>query len=126
LGNPWTAIAAAIGSGIADLMHGSVIYIMPTIIIKGTMGLIASLFAKKHKPLMFGLGTLVCGCIMCGGYFAFELFLYLANENAGGMAAAVYGLGMNTLQASVCAACAWLLYKPTLELKKRLRPINHS
>ena len=46
---PWAAGAAAIGSMLADIMYGGGWYIPATFVIKGLMGLVASLFLYRKK-----------------------------------------------------------------------------
>ncbi|MDR1409794.1 MAG: ECF transporter S component [Oscillospiraceae bacterium] len=119
IGNPWAAAAAAIGSGLSDFLAGYTEYIIPTVLIKGIMGLVAAIFAKRDKPTVFKFGTFLCGIIMCGGYFGFALFYYKAGENLGWVSA-VNDLPMNIAQAVVCMILSWLLYKPVLALKNKL------
>ena len=89
LGSPWGVLAAAIGSGLADLILGSALYAGPTFLIKGAMALIAALLiARWKKPLP---AVILAGLLMPAGYFIFEAFLY-------GAATAALSLPLNGLQ----------------------------
>jgi len=76
LGGPLTALAAAIGSGFADLAVGSAVYIIPTIIIKGLMGFVAGSINKKQNLGFYVVACITAGAIMTGGYALFEYFAF--------------------------------------------------
>ena len=75
---PFAAIPAAVGSALADALFGYYIYILPTFLIKGLIGLIAGLAAGKTPR--FTVRKLcvwtLCGLVMTGGYFLFETLFY--------------------------------------------------
>jgi len=121
LANPWAAIAASLGSGLMNISIGLFHYAPATFIIKGTMGLIVSGFAKNGSPAMFKLGTLIAGIIMLGGYFVYDLFFFRAGENLAWVIA-IDGLVGNIIQALVCVLLSWIIYKPMKSLKNRLMP----
>ena len=80
LGPLWGAVAAGIGSALADILSGYVIYALPTLIIKALMALVAgSIISHIHtkKPLIGVIfGGIIAEIIMIAGYFAFSaLFL---------------------------------------------------
>lgn len=91
---PFAAICAALGSLLADLLAGFPHYMLPTLVIKGIMGLVAGfVFQKSPKmtwPWQMGL-FLVCEIIMVGGYFVAEIVMY-------GLAAASGTLIFNSVQ----------------------------
>lgn len=89
---PYAALIGGLGSALADLLGGYFIYILPTFLIKATMGGLAGYFARKKAPLRNAFVFSACGCIMVLGYFVFEGFLY-------GWAAAWASVGFNALQA---------------------------
>lgn len=73
--------AAGIGSALADLFSGYVIYAPVTFVIKGVMALVAcfglSLMQKKLGRLPSQLiGGVVAEIIMIAGYYVFEGFMY--------------------------------------------------
>ncbi len=89
---PYAGLSAAIGSILADLLSGYLIYAPATAIIKGGMGFISGLLLRKnHKFITVLLILLLCEAIMVGGYFIYEAFLY-------GVAGAVPSLIPNALQ----------------------------
>ncbi len=89
---PYAGLSAAIGSVLADLLSGYLVYAPATAIIKGCMGFVSGLLLRKnHKVLTTLLVLLLCECMMVGGYFIYESCLY-------GIAGAVPGLIPNALQ----------------------------
>ncbi|MDR2505981.1 MAG: ECF transporter S component [Oscillospiraceae bacterium] len=98
---PYAALSAGIGSGLADLFAGYPVYILPTLIIKGSMGFIAGKSMRKlpgestggqaQQLLKIIVLFTICELFMCVGYWAFETVLY-------GVAAATAALPMNLLQ----------------------------
>ena len=77
LGPFWGALAAGIGSMLADLV-GFPVYAIPTLIIKALMPLLAFYIAKLVKPLFrkrfvsYIVGGAVAELLMITGYFVFE------------------------------------------------------
>lgn len=76
-GPVYGALAAGIGSALADLALGYVAYAPATFAIKGLGALLAALLYRKHR----GGPRFVCGClagaaVIVAGYFAFESVLY--------------------------------------------------
>ncbi len=91
---PFGALPAALGSMLADLSAGYVIYALPTLIIKGLDALVVALLITllkrrrtegKLNLLDLIMATAPGGIVMVVGYFLTELFLY----GYGGAAAAV-------------------------------------
>lgn len=88
-------LAAGLGSALADLMAGYVIYAPATFLIKGFMALLAfwgyKLFSKKWGCMVSGiLSGIAAEILMVLGYFVFEGFLYgfvpsLVNISANGV-----------------------------------------
>ena len=87
LGPVGGAIVSAVGSALADLLHGAAIYAPVTFVVKGLMGLIAGLIFKRSRFL----AAPAAGTVMPAGYFAFEYFMY-------GMGTALFGLWTNAIQ----------------------------
>ncbi|MCR4703432.1 MAG: ECF transporter S component [Saccharofermentans sp.] len=102
---PAAFFPAAIGSALGDLIAGYPVYIAPTFVIKGLMGLAASLImARSHVRNVTGLlmrlaAGVVAELIMVGGYFAFEVFMY-------GKEAAAGSVAFNFIQAGVAVVIA--------------------
>lgn len=98
LGPVGGAVTAAVGSALADVLHGAVVYAPATLVIKGLMGLIAGLIFKKSRYL----APPVSGLVMPAGYFLFEVLLY-------GTGTALFGLWTNAIQYAFGAAAGILL-----------------
>ncbi len=80
-------ITAAVGSALADILHGAVVYAPATLVIKGLMALIAGLIFKRSRVF----APITAGLVMPLGYFLFELPLY-------GIGTALFGLWTNAIQ----------------------------
>jgi len=97
--------AAIIGSAIADILAGYMIYAPATIIIKGIMALAVYLILKKSKKkkIAFVFSAVISEIIMLCGYFIYEAFVF----NPG---AALAGISFNLIQAvgSIIIAAALL------------------
>ena len=70
--------AAAIGSGLADIFAGYVLYAPVTFVIKGLMALTAYFVMKSLRTRSgeFLSVSLSAEVLMIAGYFIFEVFLY--------------------------------------------------
>ncbi len=97
--NPfYAAIAAGVGSALADLFSGYAIYIPATFIIKAVIALIASclfVILKQKSKGLFVKNLLVASLaeiIMVLGYFLFEALLY-------GVGTAAFAVPFNIAQA---------------------------
>ncbi|MFX1418293.1 MAG: ECF transporter S component [Promethearchaeota archaeon] len=85
--------SGGIGSALADIFLGYIIYAPGTLIIKGLEGLIVGIIAnpkKYYKKINYRdiLAVIAGGLLMVYGYFLYELFVY-------GLPAAVYELILN-------------------------------
>lgn len=97
---PFSAIAGAIGSMLADLTAGYPQYAIPTFLIKGIMGLVAGLLMKRNGenkvPLVRKLtAAVVAELIMVAGYFGFESLPFMY-----GVEAALGSVVPNLIQAA--------------------------
>ena len=77
----WGFCAAGIGSALADLLSGYVIYVPATLIIKGLMAIVAYYgFALLHTKCgnltSRIIGGIAAELVMIAGYFVFAGFLY--------------------------------------------------
>ena len=111
---PAAFFPAAIGSSIADIIAGYPMYIIPTFVIKGLMGLVAGLIMRhpEHRPHIakrIAAGVLA-ELIMVSGYFAVEIYLY-------DFAAAAASIPFNIIQ----AAAALIIAVPVTYLLKNLK-----
>ena len=72
-------LTAGVGSALADVFSGYVIYAPATFVIKGLMALICCLAirtAKKKSLAMKILSGVIAEIVMVGGYYIFEGFMY--------------------------------------------------
>lgn len=98
-------IASGLGSGLADLLYGAVVYIPATIVIKGFM---VWLFAKFGK--VFGLLYAVIALV--AGYFIYEFVLF-------GFAYATSAFLFNVLQDIASVVIFVILLQPLQLLKHK-------
>jgi len=80
---PSAALAAAVGSALADLLSGYLVYIPATFIIKGAMGFLAGKMCPGAGFLKNLAAFLLSEAVMVLGYFVFEWMLYGAAAAAG-------------------------------------------
>lgn len=110
--------AGGVGSMLADVLNGYVYYAPGTLVIKGSVALIAAMIFQilKHKTGGKILAEVVSGvfgeCIMVAGYFGYESLLL-----GKGLAAAANIPG-NLIQGGVGVAAATAAY---LALRKAVR-----
>ena len=103
---PVGALAAAVGSALADISAGYIIYAPVTFLIKGLMALAAYGIVRnvKGKRLVTNvISGIVAEIIMIAGYFVFEWIIY----DFGG---AVANIPANAVQAVAGITAATLLY----------------
>ncbi|MDR0841333.1 MAG: ECF transporter S component [Christensenellaceae bacterium] len=103
LGGPWGAVAAGIGSALADLILGSALYAPATLLIKAAMAFVAGkLLAGQSGFMRRLLAVCASGLLMPAGYFLYECALY-------GVGAAWAGVVFNLIQYAGGAALGLLL-----------------
>ena len=110
-------LGAGIGSAMADLFSGYVIYAPATFVIKGIMALAASVLCsligrKLPRVIAAVISAVVAEAVMIGGYFLFEGILY-------GIGASAVNLIPNTVQGTVGALIGCVLIN-ILPEKKRI------
>lgn len=86
--------AAAIGSGLADILGGYLVYALPTMVIKALVALLAWKIWKEGSWLRAVIAFVAAEAVMVLGYFAFEAVMY-------GTAAAWAAVGPNCIQGVV-------------------------
>ena len=94
---PLSVPAAAIGSGLADILGGYMVYALPTMVIKALVALIAWKGWKDGAWVRAVVAFVLAEAAMVAGYFAFEAFMY-------GTAAAWAAVGPNCIQGIAGAA----------------------
>ena len=108
LGPFYGAVAAGVGSALADLLSGYVIYAPGTLVIKAAMAICAYLvFAALKKIFKYNYPAMLCGAlvaeiIMVGGYFLYSCFIMGEGLSAsasivGNVAQGVVGLAVGPL-----------------------------
>jgi len=83
--------AAAIGSGLSDLLGGYMVYLLPTMLIKALVALVAWKVWQEGSWLRAVIAFVMAEVLMAAGYFAFESIMY-------GAAAAWAAVGPNCIQ----------------------------
>lgn len=111
LGPVYGFAAGAIGSAMADIFSGYLIYAPATFIIKGLIALIAALIAhsivSKNSKLRipgYCIGAATAEAFMIAGYY-----LYEATILGYGFTGALPGIAGNAVQAAVGAVCGCLI-----------------
>jgi len=114
LGGIPAMFAAGIGSLLADIAGGALIYAPATLVIKGLMGLACGAMLLKPSFGRFVFACVTGGAIMVVGYGLYELFVF-------GAAYALTSLPFNLIQWAGGVAVALLLYLPFSKMRKSLR-----
>ena len=102
---PVAFFPAAIGSALSDLIAGYPMYIAPTFVIKGIMGVVAGLIMLRARGknavsvVLRIVAAAAAELIMVGGYFSFEAVYY-------DVAAAAGSVPFNFIQAGAAAVVA--------------------
>ena len=88
---PLSVPAAAIGSGLSDILGGYLVYALPTMVIKAAVALLAWKLWREGSWLRAVIAFVLAEAAMVAGYFAFESLMY-------GAAAAWAAVGANGIQ----------------------------
>jgi uncharacterized membrane protein len=90
------AFAGGVGSSLADLLGGWYVWVIPTLLIKGTEGFLAGWILNRGKKNIqyVILAWIVGGLAMVFGYFLVQIYLY-------GFSAALVELPFNFVQMAV-------------------------
>lgn len=124
---PYAAMAAGIGSLIADLLAGYAAYAPATFIIKALCAIVACLLYKLLKKLpvvlRLSIASLCAEIIMVGGYLFFEaIVLGLGFGALGG----IFGNAMQGVVGSVVGITLYLALKKTRLIPKFNTPDQSS
>lgn len=101
-------VAGALGSALADLISGYVVYAPTTFAVKGLVALVCFVLynalqkafkSDKTDILARIISAIVAELVMIGGYFLFESILY-------GVATAAVNIVNSAIQASICIVLA--------------------
>ena len=106
LGPAAGAVAAGVGSCLADLFAGYALYAPATLVIKGLTALVAGLAlrgaVKEATPLRAVLAGVLGEAVMVGGYYVFEAIFIVGGWTAalvevpGNLVQAVFGVAAGT------------------------------
>lgn len=106
--------AAAIGSGLADILGGYMVYALPTMVIKALVALIAWKGWKEGAWLRAAIAFILAEIVMVAGYFAFESVMY-------GAAAAWSAVGPNCIQGIAGVALGMVCHALYPRLKRLVK-----
>ena len=125
LGPGLGALAAGLGSMLADLFAGYVSYAFGTLLIKAAVAALAGLLYRKlwgGSGMRVALGGAAGECVMVGGYFAYEVGLYavMGSGLAAAATSAAAGVVMNVVQGASGVLIALVLL-PVLRKVPTLR-----
>ncbi|MCM1290205.1 MAG: ECF transporter S component [Corallococcus sp.] len=96
---PFAVVAAGVGSALADVVNGFVLYAPVTLVVKSVMALLFSLCFSKRKNWLNVVGAVAATVFMTLGYFAYEAALY-------GWTVSATNIPFNLIQGAVCAVTA--------------------
>ena len=140
------ALAAGLGSALADLFSGYLIYVPATFVIKALTALLAGLLyqrtlrhtaANGRKTLSLILGGILGESVMVGGYFVFETFLaafgnggFSAQALSAGLLSSAASIPFNLVQGATGIILSVLLLPilmkvPFLRVSPRMRDAHH-
>ena len=114
LGPIYGTLSAGIGSAIADIASGYVVYAVATLVIKSAMAAVSYFvfhsISKKHSTFAATIvGAIAAEIIMVAGYALFEGFLY------GSVGTALTGIPSNTVQGICGVITSVTLYELILK-----------
>lgn len=123
LGPGLGAIAAGLGSALADVAGGYAHYAIPTLLVKAMLAFFVGLAYKSVKNKMTERGAVryiyhmvAAIVVVTGGYFLADFvlasFLIVNPEGSTPLYYAAFGLPWNTLQVAFGAVVSMLLYVP--------------
>jgi len=124
--HPLMGFVGGVGSALSNITSPALIYAPGTLIIKGAMGYVLYLFAKKGKFTWFALGVFLAEVIMFVGYtvYTFTLYSFALLDLEAGVYTALAGTLLtvpgNLTQAGANFALALLLFAPIMAVRKAL------
>jgi uncharacterized membrane protein len=113
--------AGAIGSALADVFFGGVLFAPITFIVKGAEGFIVGRLFSGSRQSGVMLKMAAGAAVMATGYFLAEAFILPVIDPAFGAAAAITELPVNLLQGGASAVIAGFAFKGL----KRARVFNN-
>ena len=119
LGPVWGVAAAGIGSALADVCSGYIIYAPATFVIKAAMAMVSWAVGKtltkllKKQLVAEVIAGIIATCVMAAGYFLYETLLY-------SMAGAIVNVPWSCLQGGVGMVVSVLIMQLPVVRKLRL------
>ncbi len=128
LGRSSGLAAGALGSALADLLGGYVLFAPFTFIVKGIEGYIVGVIANKKGEVMPSvirriIALIVGAIVMAAGYLFFELTVIRLIDKSLAVAAVVAELPGNLIQGGVSAVIAYV-FVAVLEKTKVIKKLN--
>lgn len=108
LGPVYGALAAGVGSAMADVLGGYFLYAPITFLIKGIVALLCGVVyrrigrTKRLRSIAVGIGGVIDMLVVAGGYYSYEIFFYGA--------AALASVPANLVQGASGLILALVLY----------------
>ena len=121
LGGPAGMIAAAIGSGLADLLAGLPYYVLATMVIKGLMGFICGKIAENGSFRLYLTAAIIGGAIMVCGYALFDIAMLSISQDAVNYSLALATIWFNLVQWALGVAVAAAFFPAVYRIKKSLK-----
>ncbi len=114
LGPVYGSAAAGIGSAMADLISGYVIYAPATLIIKGLMAVVSffvykAVSKKTSSVVSRVIAAVTAELVMVAGYGIFEMIIYRS------AATALLGVGGNLVQGVMGAVSSVVIYEAVIK-----------
>jgi len=110
MGSSSAGFAGAVGSAIADITYpGGIIFAPFTFVVKGLVGIIAGMIAKKKSTVSIVIAAIAGGLVMVGGYFLSEWLLLPFLDETFGKTFAIAELPFNFVQAGINSTIAIIL-----------------
>ena len=112
LPTPYAMCASAIGGALADIMYGSVIYIIPTAIVKALMALM--FLGRKTEKIVSAkniVSTVLGIIVLVGGYYIAEAIIY------GNLMTPLIGMVWNAAQ-GIFSAITFIIISLALDAAK--------
>lgn len=111
---PLGVVSAATGSMLSDLVGGYMVYVLPTLVIKGLVAWTAWYFYRAGKPMRNLLAFALAEAVMVAGYYLFECVV-------AGVAAATAAILPNVVQGIVGGGMGMLCMTLVPRLEKMLK-----
>jgi len=109
LGPVYGAVAAALGSAMADLLGGYIVYAPITLLVKGVIAFLCGIVykrlgtAERTRYIAVGVGGVIDMVLVAGGYYGYEIFFY-------GVMGALASVPANLIQGVSGLVLALVLY----------------